>query len=253
MADEKDKKPDAPEITDPPTPPIKDEEEEEKLPDVVIPEKVVKEIKDKTSDNIDEKIKEALRKGSDITKGQLYPEIKRQKEKIKQLNDAIEAKKAEEVSTTKTKEELTKIESEKAELSDKLKIVEDALVETTSKLEDLTIDYTSTKLESYKLNKIAKAKGKLVAGMVVGKTEAEIDAAIEVAKSEYERIENSMKKEFKIPEKKEETLEDKEALKPTTVTRIDPSRESTTDWSKKRSDILSKVYKEAREKLGING
>lgn len=51
------------------------------------------------------------------------------------------------------------------------------------------------KLESYKAGKIAEAQGEIVAGMVKGNTEEEIDASIEVAKAEYQKIVSPLKQQ----------------------------------------------------------
>lgn len=228
---------------------VKVEKEDEKAPVIDLKEdETIKDIRPEKEGQIDEKvIRNALKKGSEITKNQLYPEIKRLKDKINRLADEIIVN-ADDASQ-KESDTVVVLKEEKAKIEDKLKVVEDALVDTVKKVESIQDEVTTDKLDSYRNLKIAENKGEIIERLVGGNTKEEIDASIEVAKLEHELVVNSVKKDFNLPEKKEKIEEEKKPKESTVVERIDFSQDATKTWKKDRKDILKKVYEEARDSM----
>lgn len=206
---------------------------------------VIEKILKSPSQGDEEKIKLAVATGTEIAKKQLYPEIEKLRAKLSSLENELENKSKDAVD----KDILNKLNTEKTELESKLKIVEDELVKTVSTIKELQDKFNQSQLLAYKNKKIAELGGRVVESLIKGNTKEEIDASIEVAKKEYERIEESLKKEYRLPTIP--VTKEKEEEEPIEVKRItEINRESLTDWAQKRNEILQKVYADARKKLG---
>jgi hypothetical protein len=236
-------------------------QETEEEVEIKIPESEISTLAKQENVDTEALVRNAIKKGSKIAKEQLYPEINRLKNKLGELTTQINASKEEASESKIDTDKLTKLESDKAkleqeklEVEDKLGIVEDALVETTHKVDELSVRLNNKELQDYADEKIAELEKdghKVIKRLVGGKTKEEIDNSIEIAKSEYERVQNTVKKDFKIPEKTDTTTEEKEDPKPITVNRIGTDPASLNTWKKDKSTVLADVYAEARRNMGM--
>lgn len=115
-------------------------------------------------------------------KNKLYKTIEDKDNTIKQLtsdvNDLKEQLKLKEATTVEAEKELLAQLQSMKEAQDKLIKDMETEKENARKAE----------LEGYKASKLAEAKGEIVSGLVFGSTKEEIDASIEVAKAEYQKI-----------------------------------------------------------------
>lgn len=205
---------------------------------------VIEKILKSPSQGDEEKVKLAVATGTEIAKKQLYPEIEKLRAKLATLEKELENKSKDSVD----KNVLDRLSTEKTELESKLKIVEDELVKTVSIINDLQNKFNQSQLLAYKNQKVAELGGRVVESLIKGNTKEEIDASIEVAKKEYERIEESLKKEYRLPTIPVDTEPKQEPVEVKRI--IEPTRENLNDWSQRRNEILQKVYADARKKLG---
>lgn len=198
------------------------------------------------TEKLEDKIKIALQKGTELAKQQLYPEISRLKSKISELESLSNQAK-----DLNVKNELVEsLQKQKEELEAKLKYVEDSLVKTTTDLEFLTKKVTQAELEAYRNRVIAENKGKIIESLVIGNSIEEINASLENAKKEYEKIEMELKSKYRLPEKPAEETSGNNQQKEIDVKRINPTnRNEILDWENKRKQILSELYSKFTQKM----
>ena len=115
-------------------------------------------------------------------KNKLYKTIDDKDSTIKQLNETI----LDLQSQLKTKEDTT-MEGEK-QLLEQIQAMKEAQDKLIQEMEKEKEQARLAKVQAYKTSKIAEANGEIITALVVGSTEEEIDASIEVAKAEYQKI-----------------------------------------------------------------
>ena len=115
-------------------------------------------------------------------KNKLYKTIDEKDNTIKQLNDSI----ADLQTQLKTKEEVT-MEGEKL-LLEQIQAMKEAQDKLIQEMEIEKEQARLAKVQAYKTSKIAEANGEIIEALVKGASEEEIDASIEVAKAEYQKI-----------------------------------------------------------------
>lgn len=191
-------------------------------------------------------------------KEKLYPEITKLKadleEKIKRVNQLL-------ISLGEKDESIKKLESQLAEVEKGSKKSESEVVKQLNlKIEELTNalalkdgEIASVKIESYKSQKISECGGKLIPELVMGQTQEEIDASIQVAKQRYEDI---------LAQVSVQTTATPQASKPT-QNQIPPANPSTNQFSSNTVNVndiagmsmLDKSsrahYAEMRKQLGL--
>jgi hypothetical protein len=168
-------------------------------------------------------------------KDKLYPEIKKLKEdknnlllvvadrdkKIEELTGQLDKVTSDFKKTAKDLETGNASNQKVSELTATISTLE-------RQLEDLQVKYdsdvNSLKLDSYKREKIAAAGGNLIAELVAGSTQEEIDASIETAKARYQEIANKALGGIQMPtanpsssnvQLKEKTLEEIQSMSST--------------------------------------
>lgn len=122
-------------------------------------------------------------------KNKLYKTISERDNTINQLKETI----SDLQNQLKTKEDMS-MEGEKV-LLEQIQALKESHDNMMKEMEQEREKARLAKLESYKASKIAEAQGEIVAGMVRGTTEEEIDASIEVAKAEYQKIVSPLKQQ----------------------------------------------------------
>lgn len=189
------------------------------------------------TEKLEDKIKIALQKGIEMTKQQLYPEISRLKSKLSELESlSAQAKELD------VKGELIKsLEAQKIDYENKIRNMEELMQKTNSELNELTHKIKQTELESYRNKLIADNKGKIVESLVKGNSIEELNASLEVAKQEYEKIVEQFKNEYRIPEK---PTADDVTRTPIEVKRINPTdRSQALTWEQEKKKILEDLIK----------
>lgn len=172
-------------------------------------------------------------------KNKLYKTIEDKDNTIKQLNQTVSDLEAK----LKTKEDAT-VEHEKELLAtiQSLKETQDKLIKDMETEKD---NARKAKLESYKASKIAEAKGEIVAGLVRGDSEEEIDASIEVAKAEYQNIVAPLKQQVEELNKPNPANAPKPS-NPSTPPTLEVTAEqlramSPAEYAKHRENLLKSV------------
>jgi hypothetical protein len=172
-------------------------------------------------------------------KDKLYKTIEGKDDTIKQLNETVSDLQTQ----LKTKEETT-MEGEK-ELLEQIQQMKEAQDKLIKDMENEKENTRIAKLEAYKQAKIQEANGELIADLVGGATEEEIDQSIEKAKARYTEIVTPYKT-------KAEELE-QQAQKPNKANAPKPSNPNTPPNVEFTSDDIRKMsreeYAKYREKL----
>lgn len=258
------------EVTNPPELPKEEKQTTEKNDDVNIQvtPKTVASDKTYSAEEVNNLLAENTRNTTKTVKDQLYPEIKRSKDKVTDLNNKLK-----ELETQKPKnaDEQKKVDDEKAnlqtqletakaenaQLNTKLKALEDVTVDAVNRLNELDSKLSEKDLSEYRLQRINDVRSKgdnLVDSLVVGKTKEEIDASVEKAKAEYSNIVDGVRKSMKLPSVAEEqetqqqnAQKKEEQEKLAKVTRI-ATPNDFKNWKGTRDEILKSAYRSA----GVN-
>ena len=229
----------------------------DKTVDVIIDE-VKKEIKidsKKTysTEEVNNLINDAIKKGANISKNQFQNNITSLKEKV----NTFEAEKAEllkqlesksKVETEKVTEEKNELEKKLAEIneqakinSEKLKVMEDEAVRAITEVTELQKSLAKERLDKQKAELIAEAKGKIIAELVTGDTVEELKASATLAKKKYDELHTQLRKELGIPTETEKKDGNKEVV-------INPIKSvkdtlSISEWEKVSKEIKDRVYR----------
>lgn len=209
---------------------------------VVIKFELPKVEKDKTysADEVQKIIDNAVQGGQKIAKEQLYDEIDRLKEKVKVVNDQLKTNKVEPA-------EIQKLVEEKSLYEKKVSALEESVVSSGKKLEQLESDLKQKELDTYKLQKINSAEGKIINEMVSGNTKEEIDASIEKAKAKYVDLQNELRQKFNLPtESVEGSKPENKVVEKINIPRL-KGKADLSSWSADREKYLKMVY----EPLGL--
>lgn len=270
MAEENNKEVKDDGVQNPPEPKPEEKQTPEKNDDVNIQvtPKTVATDKTYSAEEVNNLLAENTRNTTKTVKDQLYPEIKRSKDKVTELNSKL---KDLETQKPKNAEDQKKIDDEKAslnsqlesakteneQLTTKLKALEDVTVDAVNRLNELDTKLSEKDLSEYRLQKIndVRANGdNLVESLVTGKTKEEIDASVEKAKTEYSNIVDGVRKNLNLPstaeekqtqQKQEQQKEEQEKLN--NVTRI-ATPNDFKNWKGTRDEILKHAYRQA----GVN-
>ncbi len=219
------------------------------------------EVKDTyTKEEVDALLKDASKNGAQqgvkIAKEQLYPEIERQKDKVKELNTkmadlqnqiptTVEEKQQLEKEKTDLATELTQTKTQLTDAQTKLKAVEDTALDAIDQVKSLSTKLDEKDVNEYRLGKINEAKGKIVAEMVTGSTKEEIDASIEKAKEKYNSIVGEVRQDLNLPTVEKQQEIEEQQKQETEVPEIN-RLEKTTDfsnWKGSREEIRKKLYR----------
>ena len=156
-----------------------------------------------------------------------------------------EANKDDSSAVVTLKEELSKIQSEKKELEEKIKAFETAEIPSREDIEKEVREELSKEYEvrTYKAEKLAELKDEiLVPELVMGDTKEEIDKSIEAAKKRSDEIRKSL------------------GAKKSPARKSNPSNPDTSNVHESQvdlneiatMDVGSKEYRELRKKLGLS-
>lgn len=142
------------------------------------------------------------------------------------------------------KEELSKIQSEKKTLEEKLNALQEAELPSREEIEKEVRDELSREYEvrTYKAEKLAELKDEiLVPELVMGETKEEIDKSIEAAKKRSDEIRKSLGAKKSAGRKSNPSNPDTSGV-----------HESQVDLNKIATmDVTSKEYADLRKKLGL--
>lgn len=166
-------------------------------------------------------------------KNKLYKTIEDKDNTIKQLNETI----SDLQNQLKIKEETT-MEGEKV-LLEQIQALKESHEQLLKDIEKEREQARLAEVKAYRTQKIAEANGELIEALVKGNTKEEIDASIEVAKAEYQKIVAPLK------EKVEELVKPNKANAPKPSNpSTPPSMEFTAEQIKAMSPSEYAKYRE---------
>jgi chromosome segregation ATPase len=244
-------------------PKVEDKKEEKQEEEIVVKEVKIPEIEKKDSyskDEVDNLLKEASKNGAQqgvkIAKEQLYPEIDRLKEKIKESSTKMSELQSQIPSTVEEKQKLekektdlaTELAQTKTSLNDaqsKLNAVESTALDAIDQVKNLSTKLDAKELSEFRLQKIAEANGKIIPEMVTGSSKEEIEASVEKAKTKYSDLVEGVRKNLNLPSVDEQTKieeQNKENSEVPEVTRIKEKTDFTT-WKGNREEMRRKLYR----------
>lgn len=177
-------------------------------------------------------------------KDKLYKTVEGKENTIKQLNDTI----TDLQNQLKTKEELS-MESEKA-LLEQIQAMKEAQDKLIKDMEKEREQARLAEVQAYRTQKIAEANGELVEALVKGNTKEEIDASIEVAKAEYQKIVAPLKQKVEELEKPSKSSAPKPSS-PSTPPLMEFNLEqikamSPSEYAKYRENLLASIRVQSR-------
>jgi predicted nucleic acid-binding Zn-ribbon protein len=186
-----------------------------------------------TAEEVEKLTMQTIQSAQKIVKDQLYPDIKRANDKVKELEDKLAA------STNKDEKDV--LEAQLKTATEKVKALEDYTVKTNDDVVALKNELNTERLDKYRLSKIAEANGQIIADMVVGQTKEEIDSSVEKAKKTFDDTQKELRKKYKLPDTPDTPPDPKVDDVP--VKRINPmDNDSIREYNSKRKQLIADVY-----------
>lgn len=226
---------------------------------VIVPKKVVEQVvkvkieipkveDGKTYDSaaVQKMINDAVASSANTTKNQLHANLTKLNEKIISLEEAGESVNSDEaIKKLLAEKKITDTEFEA--LKGSVGALENLLVEEKVKMGVLTDGIKEKSLNEFRDKLVKAADGRIIKELVTGKTEDELTAAADIAKSKFEEYQKETRIKLGLPEEKldeEGKIVKPEEDKPVKIERINTDAGSLKDWKQKSDALKAEIRRE---------